>query len=83
MMNDTPDGPGPDMADQIPARCPRLASSRYLEKLAQYAEVMVAHGQEKVEKTFPRLANHLKACSACTSVVEDMLAFLNEPDETR
>lgn len=81
-MSHQPDGPDPDAPDQAGARCPRLTSGRYLEKLAQYAERMVAHGQEKVEKIFPRLANHLKACPACTSVVDDMRAFLNEPEET-
>ena len=78
-MNDTPDGPDPDVTDQVPAGCPRLASGRHIEKLAQYGEMMVARGREEVEKTFPHLANHLQACPACTSVVEAVVAFLNEP----
>jgi hypothetical protein len=79
MVNHTPDGPDPDATDQVPDQCPYLASDRYMEELAHYAETMVAHGREEVEKSFPRLAKHLSECSACTSVVEDMLAFLSEP----
>lgn len=72
-----------DAADQAPDQCPRLASDQYLEDLAVYAETMVAHGQEKAKKRFPLLAEHLSRCPSCMASVDDAVAFLNEPDETR
>ena len=82
-MSHTQNGKESDATDRASAGCSRLASGRYLEKLAQYAETMVAHGQEEVKKSFPRLAKHLSGCPTCTSVIDDMIAFLNEPEETK
>jgi len=72
-----------DTADQAPDECPRLASDLYMQELAIYAEARVAHGREEAERHVPLLVEHLRGCLPCTSAVDEMVAFLNEPDETR
>jgi hypothetical protein len=51
------------------------------EHFGAYAEAIVAEGQEKADKRFPLLAEHIKRCQSCKTTLEEILAFLNEPEE--
>jgi len=48
------------------------------ELMGAYAESIVAEGRARADVRFPALADHLKGCLACTTVLEDTLDFLNE-----
>ena len=52
------------------------------EQMGAYAEAIVAKGQEKADKRFPLLANHIKRCPGCKSTLEAILAFLHDPEVT-
>ena len=49
------------------------------ELFGAYAEAIVVEGQEKADRRFPRLAEHMKRCRSCKTTLEEILAFLNEP----
>ncbi len=53
-----------------------------LEQIAAYAETVDAEKKEAADKRFPRLAEHLKRCGVCRAMLEEMLAFLREGEQT-
>lgn len=59
-----------------------LESRRY-EQIGAYAEAIVAKGKEEADRRFHVLAQHIKECSECTSLLEDTLDFLNETTEAQ
>ena len=52
------------------------------EQIAAYAEAIVAKGKAEADKHFSVLAGHIRRCQSCTAILEEMLDFLNETDET-
>ncbi len=56
--------------------------ARDIEQIAAYAETVNTEKKEAADKRFPRLAEHLKRCVACRAMLEEMLAFLKEGDQT-
>ena len=52
------------------------------EQMGAYAEAIVAKGQEEADKSFPLLAEHIKRCPGCTATLEEILAFLHDPEVT-
>lgn len=52
------------------------------ESMGAYAEAIVARGREEAEKQFPILAEHIRRCSSCKSMLEETVAFLRETEET-
>lgn len=51
------------------------------EQMGTYAEAIATQGKEEADQHFPVLAQHIKRCPACSSFLEDLLAFLNETAE--
>ena len=52
------------------------------EHMGAYAETIVAKGRKEANRRFRLLAKHIKRCPGCKSTLDEVLAFLNNPDET-
>jgi hypothetical protein len=51
------------------------------EYIGAYAEALVTLGNKAADKRFSVLAEHMQGCAYCQVLLEDMLAFLNAPEE--
>ena len=56
------------------------AESVDYEQIGAYAEAIVAEGKEDADKQFSVLADHIKKCSGCKTILEEILDFLNETE---
>jgi hypothetical protein len=80
-LNSSPEAPVHNLLTQFVTIHHELEVQDY-EHMGAYAEAIIAKGREKADKRFPVLAKHVRKCSCCTSTLEEILAFLNEPEET-
>jgi hypothetical protein len=51
------------------------------EQMGAYAEAIVAEGKEDADRRFSVIAAHIKACSVCQALLEEILDALNEAEE--
>lgn len=59
-----------------------MKEAQKYERLAFYAETIVAKSRDEAAELFPDLAAHLSVCSDCRSMVEETVAFLIEAEDT-
>lgn len=52
------------------------------EQVAAYAEAIVAKGKVEADELFAVLAEHVKKCQSCEAMLEEMLDFLHETEDT-
>ena len=48
------------------------------EQIGAYAEAIIAEGRESADKQFSVCAEHIKRCSVCQAILEEMSDFLKE-----
>ena len=80
-LNSSSEAPARNLLTQFVTIHHEIEAQDY-EHMGAYAEAIIAKGREEADKRFPVLAEHVRRCSSCTSTLEDILAFLNEPEET-
>ncbi len=80
-LNSSPEAPARNLLTQFVTIHHEIEAQDY-EHMGAYAEAIIAKGREEADKRFPVLAEHVRRCSSCTSTLEEILTFLNEPEET-
>ena len=80
-LNSSPEAPARNLLTQFVTIHHEIEAQDY-EHMGAYAEAIIAKGREEADKRFPVLAEHVRRCSICTSTLEEILTFLNEPEET-
>lgn len=60
----------------------RTAETLDYEQIGAYAEAIVATGRENADERFSILAEHVKRCSTCQAILEQILDFFQETEET-
>ncbi len=79
-LNASPEAPVHNLLTRLVAIHHEIEAQDY-EQMGAYAEAIIAVGREEADKRFPALAEHVRRCPNCQSMLEDTLAFLNEPEE--
>jgi hypothetical protein len=79
-LNSSPEAPVHNLLTQFVTIHHEIEAQDY-EHMGAYAEAIIAKGREEADKRFPVLAEHIRRCSSCTSTLEEILTFLNEPEE--
>lgn len=79
MENIYTETPARNLLTQFVAIHHEIAVQDY-EHMGAYAEAIISKGREEADKRFSLLAEHIRKCSSCKSMLEETLAFLNEPE---
>src|SRR5947209_15192565 len=77
-LNNYPEASARDLLTQFVTLHHQIQAQDY-EYIGAYAEAIVAQGREEADKRFPTLAEHITKCPGCQSILEETVAFLNEP----
>jgi hypothetical protein len=79
MANSYTETPARNLLTQFVAIHHEIAVQDY-EHMGAYAEAIISKGREEADKRFSVLAEHVRKCSSCKSMLEETLSFLNEPE---
>lgn len=52
--------------------------SQGYEQMGAYAEMIIAKREKEADKQFPGLAEHIKSCLSCRTILKELLDFLEE-----
>jgi hypothetical protein len=77
--NNDPEAPTRDLLKRFAdiSRTLEAREAREFERLAAYAEAIVADGREKAAQRFPDVATHVNICGDCRSALDGTVASLS------
>ena len=70
-----------DLLTQI-AEIHLTAETLNYEQIGAYAEALVTEEKKEAARRFPVIAAHIKKCSVCQALLEEVLDSLYEPERT-
>lgn len=77
--NNDPEEPARDLLKRFAgiSRTLEAREAREFERLAAYAEAIVADGREKAAQRFPDVAAHVNVCADCCAALDETVASLS------